>query len=356
MIILSPELLECVVSYLPTKSILNLSFTSKYYHSTIINHDNIWQQVVLNDLSFDKIHQLPNFDVENSKHDETRETSIEIESCEITSYYSMYMKWRTYFFDFPACDIKLGIVWWRRMKQFLSTNAPFILPTLNPPASRDELQKFEKLVSKLMLEDKNRVVLPHYLKLLYLFHNGQSVLTDKCAPNMSMDSFLARNNITENALNQSLFSGLFGGYTYYDQCCSVRFLSLDRMYSQCVKVGSLSLVDRPCGISDDQASENDTIREISISHPNLFPFASSTFYGVDKRKSIYCVDLSNNRIAHTRDVTEDRFDDEVVVNFGSKEAIPAIKHDVGVNATYQNLECKYLTHSSLITDHTAYLT
>ena len=381
--LLSGQLLEFICAYLLAKEILHLSFANRYYYESITSDEKIWKNIVYVELSFTEIHQLPKDSLDISVISSVCVSSNE---GEITTYYTMYKKWREYFYEYKACDIKLAIVWWTRMENYLLKHAPFIHKTLNPPASRQLIAQFEALMTLKLQDNSDRdsdsnsssndtptIHLPHYLKLLYMFHNGQSLLIDKIQELgvSGYREYLGKHHLSENDINQSICNGLFGSYDFYDQFTCLRFLPLQKSltYSEVSSSSSSSpssvvsrLVRRPHNHVTTASAESrvtshevdyqfydepmtplpchppaaaDTSSYSSSSSPlHLFAFITDAFNVTQPAKNLYCVDTSPPPIPssprchdqdhlHSRQRLEstkghyDHFCDEVLVTSGT---------------------------------------
>jgi uncharacterized protein affecting Mg2+/Co2+ transport len=136
----------------------------------------------------------------------------------------LYFFWADSFGDYSQAEVKVARSWWMRIERWLLKNASKIFHTLNPPPLLVEIDTIEKKLGR---------TIPRLVKLLYRFHDGQDLLFDRG----QLDNTPVPRS---HAVNESIFLGLFGGYSFYENITNMRFLSLRHL----VLVSDLILSDQ----------------------------------------------------------------------------------------------------------------
>ncbi|CAA0839363.1 F-box protein SKIP16 [Striga hermonthica] len=116
------------------------------------------------------------------------------------SFKAAYQSWREEFTLYPWPLVLRAKRCWGRLKDWLATNFPEVLPTLRPGASEDEIDEFEKSM---------KVKLPLPTRVLYRLCDGQELPGEHFS----------------GGLPSSLL-GIIGGYTLYDHLVNVFLLPL----------------------------------------------------------------------------------------------------------------------------------
>ncbi|KAG1659640.1 hypothetical protein FOA52_010223 [Chlamydomonas sp. UWO 241] len=114
---------------------------------------------------------------------------------------------------------------WAHVEAFLSEHLPEVAASLRPPASAADVEA---------LEDEIGCALPPALRVMYGFHDGQALRSDDAYD--ALREAVATNHPPNPALKRevdagrdSLMSGLFGGYQFYDHIVCSRMLPLARI-------------------------------------------------------------------------------------------------------------------------------
>lgn len=197
------SLLQCF-SYLDSGSICCVATVSTRFHEAIYTNNELWRQLLSNELGVED-NQWPPASGANAMIDEANAARLQ------------YAAWRNSFLGYSAPEIKVAHQWWMRMEMFLEKSCRPIKETLNPPVTEHELNQFEQEIG---------FKFPRLLKLLYKFHDGQNLIFDKIRfEKITPD----RLSVTTNQIHGSIFHGLLGGYTFYDELINMRLLPLSHI-------------------------------------------------------------------------------------------------------------------------------
>jgi hypothetical protein len=200
--------LPFVSEYLTSELAAALCTTCSQVRTLLYENEGLWKQVLQDELGMNDIAAPPTH--QHAVADDT------------VSYRLCFLAWKTAFQgNYSVAEVKLARVWWGRMEAWLGTNFPLLLLTLNPPP------RPENFVSA---EARLGYKIPRLLKLLYMFHDGQSLAFDQLVLGQ------ARPEDTRFKVFQSIYLGLFGGYNFYDQNINMRFLPLSEMAAYTVQI------------------------------------------------------------------------------------------------------------------------
>lgn len=125
----------------------------------------------------------------------------------------MYTSWKDEFGSYGKLATR-AVDCWKKIENWTRNEITEIYNSLAPGATERELDLAE--------QDLGHVLVPA-LRIIYRLHNGQQLEYDKM---VDQRRFLGG---AHRDAHRSLFHGLFGGYTFYDQAVNVRFFSLERM-------------------------------------------------------------------------------------------------------------------------------
>jgi F-box protein 3 len=133
------------------------------------------------------------------------------------SYVECFKSWTQAFStnSYKPEIVKSALDAWTKVESFLATHIPSILHSLAPGATEEQLNQ---------LESSLKVSLPPAFKVLYRFHNGQTLSFDE-----RFDKAQRCPASPQVAPDASIAHGLFGGYSFYDNFKCVRMLSLSRV-------------------------------------------------------------------------------------------------------------------------------
>mmetsp|Transcript_7207 Transcript_7207/g.15734 ORF Transcript_7207/g.15734 Transcript_7207/m.15734 type:complete len:446 (+) Transcript_7207:122-1459(+) len=145
------------------------------------------------------------------------------EAC--ASYRLAYGAWATEFGADESSYIKRSVTAWKSIEAFLTAHHPAIKSSLQPGASEQDIRQAEEALG---------CKLHPALKAIYRLRNGQTLKYDQC-----FDEQVEPRNHEE-----SVFHGMFGGYSFYDELVSVRMLPLDRMIKWTTVIQNGRLVNR----------------------------------------------------------------------------------------------------------------
>lgn len=174
------------LDYLRFEDVLILSTCNKRLHS-LASQESSWEKLCNIDWGlFDTLLNPP------GDFNETCDT-----------YKKLYIRWRRVFKEYQVSDVKFVRLWWRSIEKLLASCAPPIFSTLGNQMPQEQIREAES--------NRTRTPLPYpkCLKLLYSFHNGQSVPI--------------------RSKHYLYFSGLFGGYYYYQDFTCMMFLPLHKV-------------------------------------------------------------------------------------------------------------------------------
>jgi len=148
----------------------------------------------------------------------------------ILGYKELFTTWLRCFDEYSVEEIGMCNRYWNRIEKWLKHNALHIYDTLRPPPS---LQLIQEIENKL-----NRPI-PRLVKLLYRFHDGQNIHYDRIRFSSIMpykqkiledgtQVFIDDHEklLSQSEIRQSTHYGLFGGYMFYDEYISMKFLPL----------------------------------------------------------------------------------------------------------------------------------
>lgn len=182
------------VSFLTSNDLISYGQTNKYF-GMLCQTDSIWEKILAVELGI-----FPGTGTTRT----------------LRNSRSVYVNWRMRFSGFTLDEIRYAKNWWDRIEFWLTKSAPDILTTLNAPATDEDFTLFTSVTGHSV---------PRILQLLYKFHNGQNLVFDKTR----FDGWRPEpgtTGITHDDLHRSIFSGLFGGYQFYDTFINMRFLPL----------------------------------------------------------------------------------------------------------------------------------
>jgi len=189
------DVLLDIFSFLDCDDNISLGITSKVLYP-ISEADELWATLCATDYLIESKDDLPpGNDVKSDTH----------LTCK-----RLYFSWTDSFSDYSQAEVKVARSWWMRIERWLLKNAPKIFQTLNPPPKLVEIDAVE--------EELGRTI-PRLVKLLYRFHDGQDLFFDRG----QLDNTPVPRS---HAVNESIFLGLFGGYSFYEEITNMRFLPL----------------------------------------------------------------------------------------------------------------------------------
>lgn len=186
-------LIQCA-SFLSTRDLAQCTQVNRYF-ADIMTHDILWKARANEDLGITSLGTTPPaFDhpggVENFKQ--------------------LYTSWRISFEGYPLEFVRRVHLFWQRFEAWTDRYAPDIRRTLLRPASEEDLRAAEEELAAA----GSPLRLPVSLRLLYRFHNGQSI------------------PFSERPSRESLHSigwGMFGGTAFYDKLTCLRLLELSEL-------------------------------------------------------------------------------------------------------------------------------
>lgn len=123
------------------------------------------------------------------------------------SYKAAYAAWRKEFGRYGELAGR-ALRAWRLIEDWTTQHFPAVAGSLGPGASDAELDAAEQRLG---------YALPPALRVLYRVHNGQELEFDRLVDNQ------------RTAAHESIFHGMFGGYSFYSHLVSCRMLPLRRM-------------------------------------------------------------------------------------------------------------------------------
>eukprot|EP01103_Thecamoeba_quadrilineata_P002504 TRINITY_DN12455_c0_g1_i1.p1 TRINITY_DN12455_c0_g1~~TRINITY_DN12455_c0_g1_i1.p1 ORF type:complete len:409 (-),score=42.22 TRINITY_DN12455_c0_g1_i1:20-1222(-) len=172
-VLLIPDIVYEIVSYLNTKELLRTALTCRAWQS-LITSDVVWRNRCLQDWDIDKPIGPP-------------PTLLQFKSFYQTygAWFRSFGKYQTYYL--PASRS------WRSLENWLQVQLPSVYETLNPGATEEELDEAEKALEQ---------PLPLAARVIYRIHNGQNP-------------------------NSCQYKGLFGGYQFYSHHINVEFIPID---------------------------------------------------------------------------------------------------------------------------------
>ncbi|PSC76399.1 F-box SKIP16 isoform A [Micractinium conductrix] len=125
----------------------------------------------------------------------------------LPSFHAAYGAWHAEFGRYGQLVTRARHAW-RAIEQWTAQHCPAIRASLRPGASESQLEETEQQLG---------YALPPALRVLYRVHDGQELEFDR-----QVDRQRA-------AAHESMFHGMFGGYSFYSHLVSTRMLPLRRM-------------------------------------------------------------------------------------------------------------------------------
>lgn len=185
-----------IFSFLDSNDTISLGLTSKVLYP-ISEADELWATFCATDYLIESKDDLP------PGNDVGFDTNMTPKR--------LYILWTNSFSDYSRAEVKIARSWWIRIERWLFKNAPKIFHTLNPPPKLVDIDAIEEMLGR---------SIPRLVKLLYRFHDGQDLLFDRGQLDNTPPVSLS------HAVNESIFLGLFGGYSFYEEITNMRFLPL----------------------------------------------------------------------------------------------------------------------------------
>lgn len=292
-------------SFLVCSDIISLSITS-HSLAALCADENIWKSIFVREIGNDvpiapPACLLPSFLPPPPLHSSSTGTAQAAASSSssdspqetpVASFKQAVIAWRHHFREFSFKEVKMANMWWKRMKAWLLRYAPAIHSTLNPGLHPHVI---------CALESDHSCEVPRLMKLLYMFHNGQTLLFEQPNPLKS-----------EILLRKSLFNGLFGGLQYYDVFINMRMLSLENAlpYVRETNIRRAQFMLKP---TDDLP-----LRRVDCSMARPWVFAANVpLRGAADKLFVY-VDKCGDRDPH----------DQVFTNFGIPLYVYAILYHI----------------------------
>ena len=227
----------------------------------VASHDSLWKRLLSEDLGISRI------DLSTP----LSESSIkESSSC---SWKNTYLDWRQCFFGYPTAHVKRMRLFWARFEAWGLRYAPHIISSLNAPCSQNQINSVEQNM-------ESGFKLPLCFKLLYRFHDGQSIPFVKNPRNSTMPS---------------IGWGMFGGTVFYDSFSCVRMLSIEEavLYS-----AELRDIGRDTDNSQEEQhciySRRSGHRPLPSDHPSMTMFAVDMNLHGDIEKGYFISNDENN--------------------------------------------------------------
>lgn len=140
------------------------------------------------------------------------------------------------------------------MIDWFSLHTPSITRTINPPATDEAIAVAERALNRPM---------PRMLKLLYKFHNGQSLQSDSIV-------FGTNDEEQDRELTSNFHCGMFGHYSFYDHSVFMRMLPLTHMTLLTNFAGKcpLTVIPRPHSSIHTDNSKSSSSNSNSSSNTN----------------------------------------------------------------------------------------
>lgn len=174
------------ISFLTFEDLISVSECNRHFYY-VTSQNSLWETLYANDFgACDSDQTNPPGEFEISA----------------PNFKTLYMIWKRTFKEYEVADVKFVRLWWRKFEILLRSIAPIIYSTIGNSLSQGEIYDIGN-VSKVPLS------YPKYLKLLYSFHDGQAT--------------------ADRSKDSSYFSGIFGGYFYYQEFCCMIFLPLRKV-------------------------------------------------------------------------------------------------------------------------------
>eukprot|EP00735_Rhodelphis_limneticus_P012997 TRINITY_DN6465_c0_g1::TRINITY_DN6465_c0_g1_i1::g.22456::m.22456 TRINITY_DN6465_c0_g1::TRINITY_DN6465_c0_g1_i1::g.22456 ORF type:complete len:462 (+),score=49.33,sp/Q9LND7/SKI16_ARATH/30.71/2e-55,DUF525/PF04379.9/8.7e-15,DUF525/PF04379.9/5.5e+02,F-box-like/PF12937.2/4.5e-07,F-box-like/PF12937.2/3e+02,SMI1_KNR4/PF09346.5/9.7e-06,F-box/PF00646.28/7.7e-05 TRINITY_DN6465_c0_g1_i1:27-1412(+) len=193
--LLATDLLVHVFSYLGPDDLRSCQLSCKSWNEILTKGaPSVWKSFCREYLALDTM-VLPNEST----------LSTEVSSMD---YYYVWKAWVQHYKGYPLDSIRKARHAWRRIEIFTAKHIPAVYQSLAPGASEEELNKFEKMLD---------VTLPQCVRLMYRIHDGQTLTFDQ-------NRFFGSDQ--DFHVDDSIFHGLLGGYSFYDHFISMRLLPL----------------------------------------------------------------------------------------------------------------------------------
>ena len=184
--------LEHCIRFLDGDALFCCARVSKSWYATCVDDTGAWKAVCHKDFGLDKPVGPP----------------MSKEPREVQSFRLAWMAWRKEYSDFFGNQDD-GEIFRRaarsmnKIRNFAQAADPMIYASLQPGISREDLQEFQR---------SSGVTLPVTMRAIYRLCNGQD-----------QEYVPVRIDISKGDLN---WKGLFGGYSFYETVCNIRFLPL----------------------------------------------------------------------------------------------------------------------------------
>lgn len=125
----------------------------------------------------------------------------------LPGYKAAYAAWRTSFGKYGALATR-ALRAWRKIEEWTAAHFPAVATSLRPGATEEALDEVERQLG---------IRLCPAMRVLYRVHDGQELEFDRQVDKQ------------RTAMHDSVFHGLFGGYSFYSHLVSNRMLPLRRM-------------------------------------------------------------------------------------------------------------------------------
>ena len=226
------HLLTQVCLWLECRDITNLQMVNRSLCSMISDSDPIWQNVCYNRYSkFNQSFYWLTNTLFSSLDITGHQAPPGMENMDETiGYKALFSTWCRWFHGYSIEEIGMCNRFWNRMEKWLKNNALHIYDTLRPPPSLQLIQDIEHRLNR---------KIPRLVKLLYRFHDGQNIHSDRIRLSHILpyeQQILETGTkvyaddhgrlLSQHEIRQSMHYGLFGGYMFYDEYISMKFLPL----------------------------------------------------------------------------------------------------------------------------------
>lgn len=190
---LSMDALKECLEYLPVTAVVSLSLTSKHFRG-LCEDDSIWRYIFCVQLGIKQLIPPP----------------ASTSPVPPSSFKRAVCMWMNHFRGYSWEEVSLAYHWWRRMEVWLRAHAPSILATLNPPLHPSIIAGLERA---------SLIRAPRMVKLLYMFHDGQTLRF----PEVPRDN---REHL------RMLLQGMFGSFVADSPMTNVRLLTFEHAISE----------------------------------------------------------------------------------------------------------------------------